>query len=242
MIEKIHFNLEKSAEELKDSLSKKIYTEEEIRSIVKKRKNFEYRISRPQKKLSDFLKYLEYELSLDSEKQLKNKKDLRNVKRIIEIFKSALKHFFDERLFVQFIDFLEENECFEEMKDYFGKVCLLRVNDSELWLFCGTKLFEVKEVTCGRLLFQKGLRVHNSFNFYKEYFLVEFMHFTNLLQINKEIGIESLETELEDGAVLLVLFNEIYKLFGDKEDLTELVSLFSDYELLKKEIDKIMHK
>jgi hypothetical protein len=42
-----------------------ILTQDEVREIIKKRKNFEYGVARAGKEKVDFLRYIEYELNLD---------------------------------------------------------------------------------------------------------------------------------------------------------------------------------
>lgn len=246
MIDRAQLNLERSADELRSLHSKNIFTEEEINKIIKERKSHEYKIIKPQKKLSDFLRYLEFEINLEKEKEIRKEKkeikndftDLKSTRRIILIFKKALQYFFDERLFAQFVDYLDEKECTEEMKDYFANICLLRFNDSDLWIFCGTKLFEKKEIDAGRSLLQKGLRIHKKFSFYKEYFKIEFSYFKEALELSKEVGLDPKETELEDGAVLVVLFKEVYGLFGESEEINLLLKMFDGYEILKKAVEE----
>ncbi|KCZ75532.1 hypothetical protein H311_03490, partial [Anncaliia algerae PRA109] len=214
MLDKIQLSLERTADELRNFLAKKLYTEEEVNEIIHKRKDFEYKISRENKKLTDYLRYLEFEIALEKETDMKRKHrhissgliEIKNTRRIISIFKSALKFKYDERLLIQFIDYLEEKECIEEMKEYFANICLLRFNDMDLWIFAGHKLFQCKEIDAGRLLLQKGLRINSTFEFYLEYFKIEFAHFQCLLNVSKEMGMEPCEFELEDGAILIILF------------------------------------
>lgn len=49
MLDKIQLSLERTADELRNFLAKKLYTEEEVNEIIHKRKDFEYKISRENK-------------------------------------------------------------------------------------------------------------------------------------------------------------------------------------------------
>lgn len=87
MAETVQYYLEQMVPELEDLERKEIFTkvsfqleefscwrlkklkflffQEEIKSIVKKRTNFEYALKRRPAQIIDFLKYIEYEMNLD---------------------------------------------------------------------------------------------------------------------------------------------------------------------------------
>ena len=65
MSELIQQVMEGMVPELEEYLRATIFTKDEVRSIVKKRTQFEYLIRRRAPQLADFLRYAQYELNLD---------------------------------------------------------------------------------------------------------------------------------------------------------------------------------
>ncbi|XP_065065902.1 U3 small nucleolar RNA-associated protein 6 homolog [Rhopilema esculentum] len=66
MAEYVYKNLESMLPELEDLEAKGIFDKNELRTIVKKRTELEYKLQRRVVEKKDFLKYLEYELNVDS--------------------------------------------------------------------------------------------------------------------------------------------------------------------------------
>ena len=65
MADNVQKILERSIPELEDLQERGLFNEHEIRSITNKRRDYEYRLQRRGKTLEDFLRYIEYEKSID---------------------------------------------------------------------------------------------------------------------------------------------------------------------------------
>ena len=79
MADNVQKILERSIPELEDLQERGLFNEKEIRSITNKRRDYEYRLQRRGKTLEDFLRYIEYEISIDKLRLLrKQKKKLQN--------------------------------------------------------------------------------------------------------------------------------------------------------------------
>src|SRR5271156_2171265 len=78
MAESIDFRLEQSIPELQDLVNKELFTQEQVKSIIKKRTQHEHTLLRPSAKKADYLRYITYEQSLEKlrQKRLKRKKQL----------------------------------------------------------------------------------------------------------------------------------------------------------------------
>ncbi|KAF7455933.1 U3 small nucleolar RNA-associated protein 6 [Cryptosporidium felis] len=115
MADKVQRVMEDMVPELLDLGKRKVFSKEEIKEIVRRRRNFEYKIASRTPVLGDFLEYLNYEYELERlrnsrTRKLKLKKrsigDYSIVRLIHFIFKRALRRFpSDEKLWLQNIDF-----------------------------------------------------------------------------------------------------------------------------------------
>jgi U3 small nucleolar RNA-associated protein 6 len=79
MSEKVFLNLERMMPELEDYEERGVFTKNELLKIVETRKKHEFRLQRVDKKLMDFIKYIQSETSLEKirDKRLK-KHNLKN--------------------------------------------------------------------------------------------------------------------------------------------------------------------
>jgi U3 small nucleolar RNA-associated protein 6 len=80
MTETVDFRLEQSLPELQDLLQKELFTPPEIKQIIKKRTEHEHILLRRSAKKSDYLRYVAYELNLES---LRQKRCRRNKQSMI---------------------------------------------------------------------------------------------------------------------------------------------------------------
>lgn len=72
MADVVQFRMERMADELDDLERRGLFYRAEIAEIVRRRRDFEYRLKRPSPLKQDFLAYIEYEKQLD---------DLRNLRK-----------------------------------------------------------------------------------------------------------------------------------------------------------------
>lgn len=77
----MQLRLERMAEELEDLSKRGLFSRAELDSIVRNRREFEFRLKRPSPLKSDILAYIDYELNLDSLRQLRRRKILGQMKR-----------------------------------------------------------------------------------------------------------------------------------------------------------------
>ncbi|OII72579.1 uncharacterized protein cubi_03315 [Cryptosporidium ubiquitum] len=115
MADKVQRVMEDMVPELLDLGKRKVFSGEEIREIIKRRRGFEYKIASRTPTLRDFLEYLSYEYELERirntrTRALKLRKrtigDYSIIRLIHFIFKRALRKFpSDEKLWLQNVDF-----------------------------------------------------------------------------------------------------------------------------------------
>ncbi|KAI8810664.1 hypothetical protein BJ742DRAFT_171015 [Cladochytrium replicatum] len=66
MAEQVQFHLERMLPDLEELQERGIFTRNEVKAIVKRRTAFEYAVHRAMKKKTDYLRYIEFELNLES--------------------------------------------------------------------------------------------------------------------------------------------------------------------------------
>ena len=65
MADTVHYHLERMLPELEDLENRELFTREEIKEIVRKRRDFEYLLKRHSTLKVDYLRYVEYETQLE---------------------------------------------------------------------------------------------------------------------------------------------------------------------------------
>lgn len=88
MAESVDLELDKMVGEFTDFSARNLFNPIEIQSIVKKRRDFEYALQKRIVEKSDFLRYIQYEMSLDS---LRSKRKTRLCKEQHGIADSSIK-------------------------------------------------------------------------------------------------------------------------------------------------------
>ena len=63
-----------SLPELQDLVHKELFTQDEVKAIIKKRTEYEHTLLRRTAKKSDFLRYIEYEMNLESLRQKRQRR------------------------------------------------------------------------------------------------------------------------------------------------------------------------
>jgi U3 small nucleolar RNA-associated protein 6 len=131
MADVVQLRLERMAEELEDLEKRGLFSRAELDSIVRHRREFEFRLKRPSPLKSDIIAYIDYELNLDALRQLRRKKilgqmkrnknrsrrwnksisDWAGVKRILGIYKMATLRFKgDLDLWFKYLEFCREKK------------------------------------------------------------------------------------------------------------------------------------
>lgn len=127
MADVVQERLERMVPELDDLEKRGLFSRQEMAEIVKKRRQFEYRLQRPSPLKQDFVDYIDYEKHLDrlrilrkksvsrdlkakgNKKLKKSLSDYAGVRRILEIYRIATSRFKgDLELWFQYLEFCKE--------------------------------------------------------------------------------------------------------------------------------------
>ena len=136
--------IERTIPELEDLKIRGLFSANEIRSIVKTRTDFEYRINARAPDKVDYLRYIKYEHTLDALRvkrkariasQISSISDHAGEKRLHFIFSRALKKFQgDLTLWNQYIDFAMSGASTSRLSKIFPEALRLHPTASQLWI------------------------------------------------------------------------------------------------------------
>ncbi|KAG6547104.1 hypothetical protein Mapa_011355 [Marchantia paleacea] len=210
MADTVHFHLERMLPELDDLEKRGLFNQQEIKEIVKKRRDFEYLLKRPSPIKQDFLNYVEFEQNLEalrklrknalvrdlkgSEKWRNSLSDYASVMHIMLIYDRALTKFKgDLSMWLQYLEFCRSHAP-RKMQKVTSKCLQLHPNVPGLWMYVAAWEFEQNlNVTAARVLMQRGLRMcPRSEKLWIEYFRMEL---TYLLKLKARKLVLGLDTE-----------------------------------------------
>ncbi|WBW73858.1 U3 snoRNP-associated protein Utp6 [Schizosaccharomyces osmophilus] len=211
MAEKVQYYLERSVPELEDLLEKKIFNQEEINSIVKSRRGYEEKLSRRQVKLSDFLSYIQYEMTLEALRKKRHRRlqvkgkttvsDYAGVRKILYLFLRATNKFFgDSTLWLDYIQYAKSIHA----SHIVGKICAAAIqkhpNNIHLWLVaCDNEFTENANMAAARSLMHRALRLNKENPIlWASYFRLELAYMAKL-HYRSEILLAA-DTEKEEAA------------------------------------------
>eukprot|EP00163_Fabomonas_tropica_P021665 TRINITY_DN3779_c0_g1_i5.p1 TRINITY_DN3779_c0_g1~~TRINITY_DN3779_c0_g1_i5.p1 ORF type:complete len:577 (-),score=140.71 TRINITY_DN3779_c0_g1_i5:266-1996(-) len=174
MADTVQALMEGMVPELEDLRKYKIFNKEEIRQIVKKRRDYEYRLKRRAAKKEDFLMYAQYEMNLEKLRRIRKKRlgifrkkgpsEFAGVRRIHFIFDRGLRKFkSDMKMWMQAIDFAMQVESSKTLNKLFARALSLHPREPRLWKLAATWEFEHNaNITAARVLFQRAIRLNPS--------------------------------------------------------------------------------
>ncbi|KAG2226810.1 hypothetical protein INT45_005775 [Circinella minor] len=213
MAETVQYRLERMIPELEEFERKGLFNKVEIKSIIKKRTNFEYAIARRIVKKIDFLRYIEYEMNLD---MLRKKRKARIAElakedddksrvteyaikqRINGLFKRALVKFNgDVSLWIQYVDYAKRSQANNVLSGIFVSALQHHPRKAELWILASSWEFEDNaNPSAARVLMQRGLRLNaDKEDLWHEYFRLELLYIEKIKLRRRILGVDDQSLE-----------------------------------------------
>jgi U3 small nucleolar RNA-associated protein 6 len=169
MADSVQRLLEEMVPELEELQQKKIFTDAEIKSIVSRRTQFEYRLRRRPPLKDDFLKYIDYEMNLDKLRQMRKDRldlkkatssDFASTRRIHFIYERCLRAFSDDvDLWEKLIEHCIQSRSSKRLGKIFPRVLQHHPLKTRFWVLAArTEAGVNNNVHAGRMLLQRGLR------------------------------------------------------------------------------------
>lgn len=198
--DKARFYLEQSVPDLQELLQKKIFTKEEVTSIAKRRSAFEHKISSRGSIASDYARYAEYEINLES---LRRKRSGRlgvkvtsytGQRRTLSILDRATRKFHgDIALWLQYLTFARRQKANKRVSQIITSMLRLHPTSPELWIYAAEYALEERgDVTEARAYMQRGLRFcSQSKSLWSEYLKFEMIYIAKIIARRQILGLDS---------------------------------------------------
>lgn len=213
--DKARFYLEQSATELNELERKKIFTrvsaplrhqtrnstdrpQEEIKSIAKKRSDFEHIINARGSHTTDYMRYIEFEKNIDALRQKRIKRlgikhKGAGQRSIYFLYNRATKKFSgDLTLWLHYIDFARKDKAYRRLSDIFTSVVRLHPTKPELWTLAANYFMDSQaDITNARSYMQRGLRFcKNSEDMWLNYAKLETIYVGKIAGRRKILGLD----------------------------------------------------
>ncbi|RHZ48477.1 snoRNA-binding rRNA-processing protein UTP6 [Aspergillus thermomutatus] len=206
--DKARFYLEQSVPELKEFEKKKIFSKDEITSIVKRRSDFEHKLNARGAQPSDFVRYAEYEMNLDTLRRKRVKRlGIRSAghsgqRRIFFILDRATRKFHgDLGLWIQYIEYARQQKAYKKLSTIFTNALRLHPTSVDLWIYAAQyNLDDHADMTMSRSYMQRGLRFcKSSRKLWLHYAKLELIYIAKLVARQRILGLDQ-KTETPNPA------------------------------------------
>ncbi|KAB2576319.1 RNA-processing protein HAT helix [Lasiodiplodia theobromae] len=209
--DKARFYLEQSVPELHELERKELFSRDEITAIAKKRSEFEHIVNgRGTASPSDFARYAEYEMNLESLRKKRAKRmgvkagGHSGQRRIMFILDRATRKFHgDIALWFQYLSYLRSQKSTgKKMKEVLTSVLRMHPTKPDLWVWgARTALDADADMTSARAYMQRGLRFcKNSRQLWLEYAKLEMIYVAKIAARRQILGLDQERKKKEDAA------------------------------------------
>lgn len=259
MAEIVELRIEKGVDELLELERVGLLSTSEMRTVIRKRKDMEYRLQRIRKCKQDYLKYISYEDSLLQLIRIRRKKmgfyhrykemERCIASRIAGIYSSLVKRYkSDVQLWLSYIEFCRKQRWSGTVSSLFTKMLNVHNKKEDIWILAARWESQFNNsMDTGRSLMQQALRFNpDSRALFREYFCLELNYADKIVRRGKIISQNSeaeadsnLEHEIADdavsdaitsGAVAAVVFETALNRVPDPQFAIDLVSCLKPFD------------
>lgn len=258
MAEFVELNLERSINELEKIEKYGLLKREEIKSIIKKRKAFEYKLRNSKKSKIHYLKYINYEQELLKLIKIRRKKmkifeevedvDFSIAKKIQSLYtKVCMNNQGDVQLWFSYINFCKLMHINSRVSALFTRMLKVHSQNQALWIAAAKFEFEDNLMpNSARKILQRALRFHGDSNkLWLEYFRMELMYCEKIrkrkeiLQGNKGIKLTDEEKSNEElvynddvleGKIAIIIYQKAVERFNDLKFASDFLSICSEFD------------
>lgn len=204
----MRFYLESSVSEIRDLKERKIFEQEELTKVMKRRTDFEHRLLSRNARAEDFVAYARYEMKLDRLRQLRVNRlklggrttvsDYAGPRRIVFTLERGTKKFPSNlKLWTELIEYAHKAKNAKATKKALSSVLRTHTRNPEVWVYVAKfQLEQNASVPEARAVMQRGLRFNpQSAYLWLEYMRLELIYIAKLLARRKILGIEKARKE-----------------------------------------------
>uniref|UniRef100_M4B5E6 U3 small nucleolar RNA-associated protein 6 n=1 Tax=Hyaloperonospora arabidopsidis (strain Emoy2) TaxID=559515 RepID=M4B5E6_HYAAE len=217
MADMVQITMEKMVPELEDLQVRKLFSADEIRQVVDKRRGFEYSLRRVPLRKIDAMRYIEYELKLDALRAARKTRlglekvtlsDVAGVKRVHNIFDRVLfKYRGSVELWLQYVAFCKREGSSRVLSSVFSRALQSHPRSAQLWIEAASYEFSVNlNVDSARVLMQRAIRLNKHHQkLWLEYFRLELLYVQKLAMRRLVLQLEDAgEKVVDDGSTVLI--------------------------------------
>lgn len=236
-----------------------LFSHAEIKAIIKKASDLEYKIQRRTLFKEDFINYVQYEINLLELIQRRRtrigysfkKDEIENsiVHRVQGVFQRASAKWKDDvQLWLSYVVFCKKWATKTQLSKVFSAMLAIHSNKPALWIMAAKWEMEDRlSSESARQLFLRALRFHpECAKLYKEYFRMELMHAEKLRKEKEEFEKASMDVEHPDyseeilkGELARIIYKNSVSIIKGAEfhvSLLSIAQLFDFAKDLQKEI------
>jgi hypothetical protein len=236
MADQVQYIMDRMSSTFRKMEKLNLFTREEVKSIVKKRTDYEYLMQRRQLLVSDVYGYIKYELNLEKLRvirssressqdavrnegeSLKDRKDaIRNiqaafVRHISYVFERAIRRFTSEMsLWTDYIAFLRDKQSNTLLNAIYGRALSLHPKEEDFWLQAAIHELDINNNShAARVILQRSLRSNKtSKKLWLRYFQLELWNSARITERQRILGLDIDESVISDGAPAVVFKHAI---------------------------------
>ncbi|CAE8679131.1 unnamed protein product, partial [Polarella glacialis] len=168
MADYVEQHLQDMVPELDDLRRKNIFNEDEIRHVVRRRRDFEYTLQRKPGKPQDYLNYVRYEVALETLRRRKSVamnwrkrsvSDWAGIRRIHNVLRRGAARFKgDKRLWYQHVDFCLRSGSTKTLNRVLLRAVKYHPKEIHFWLLAADRELQQGHVAAARKLILRGMR------------------------------------------------------------------------------------
>uniref|UniRef100_A0A0K8SC87 U3 small nucleolar RNA-associated protein 6 n=1 Tax=Lygus hesperus TaxID=30085 RepID=A0A0K8SC87_LYGHE len=254
MAEYVQINLEYMLPELETMEKIELFNKDEVRRIIKKRKEYEYKLQRGAKFKEDLLNYIRYEWDLlvviknktlaDKSYAPKRNNVAHSVSQHIQkLFTDALRRFgSDVKVWLSYIDFCVQLHLFPAMSQSLEKMLQLHPDKPQLFVTAAQTEYNILgSMDRARMFFLNGIRFHKESELlYRESFSMELAHVRNLRKKNKKEEISD-DDPVMNGRLAELIYESSLMNIRSIELISDLYAISKKYPFVNKLSDRIFN-
>lgn len=250
MAEFVELRIERGIDELLELERVGLFSSNEIRMVIKKRKEMEYRLQRMRKCKDDHLKYISYENSLLQLIRVRRKKvgfqhRFKEIERSIATriagkYRAVVhRNPSDVQLWLSYIEFCRKQKWSGTVSSLFGKMLQVHSKKEEIWVLAARWESQYNDsIDTARSLMQRALRFNpNSRTLFREYFCLELMYADKIIKrraiLQKKADDDADENERDDsimsGAVAAVVYETAVQRISEPDFAIQLIGCLNRY-------------
>ncbi|KAI1249094.1 hypothetical protein MGN70_008702 [Eutypa lata] len=164
--EKARFYLERAVPQLREFEEKNIFTADEIRSLVRKRTDFEHLVLSPGNKPTDWQNYAKWEKSLEALRakrcrrlQIRTSASHAGQGRVFGILERAVsRHPASVELWKEYLGFARDVKATKRYRKVMTRALRMHPAKPELWVLAGRRSASTGDMPTARSFFMRGVR------------------------------------------------------------------------------------